>query len=274
MDRQEIGLDAEDDVAENRRVVVIFLRALRGWDQQALAEASGISASSISRYEAGERTPSPEAMAQMARSVGMPPSMLRRMESWVQIARSTIRLKNAVGDSAEATVAKASNYADEMSDFFQAMALLVLSNLKSGEPAPRVQQPRPEHREMALRLWENLEPMAASARRLLVEEDDDYHSWALCELLCAKSLEAEDGEQALELAELAREVAERTSLETEWYYRLSGYAWAHVGNARRRLGDQAGAEEAFAQFQEDWEEGEPRDPGLLDEERVRRVVEG
>jgi tetratricopeptide (TPR) repeat protein len=107
-----------------------------------------------------------------------------------------------------------------------------------------------------------------------VESIRELRNWALCERICAESLELADLDQALELAGLALEIAERARLETAWSKRLQGYAWAHLGNARRRSGDQDGAEEAFNRFHELWEKGEAWEPELLDAERVRRLVEG
>jgi DNA-binding XRE family transcriptional regulator len=42
-----------------------------------------------------------------------------------------------------------------------------------------------------------------------------------------------------------------------WRDRLSGYAWAFVGEARRLAGEPAGAEEAFARSRELWPDGGP-----------------
>ena len=46
-------------------------RALLGWTQQDLADASGVNINSIARYEAGINTPSLEAADKLARALDM-----------------------------------------------------------------------------------------------------------------------------------------------------------------------------------------------------------
>ena len=100
---------------------------------------------------------------------------------------------------------------------------------------------------------------------MLVREVPDFQTVKLCERLCAESereLAAADAGRALELAVLAREVAERVGGTREERARLQGYAWAHIGGARRAAGDRSGAEEAFARARELWEEDAEGDDAL------------
>ncbi|HEV3074032.1 MAG TPA: hypothetical protein VHB47_06395, partial [Thermoanaerobaculia bacterium] len=130
----------------------------------------------------------------------------------------------------------------------------------------------------------------------------EFQSWALCERLCEESarIGTENPAEALEVAELAVEVAlvapvpvgwaavvpaarleepgaqaaqggQATWLAARWPKdserrrdRLSGYAWAFVGEARRLAGDPMGAEEAFRRSRELWPSGAPGEAGLLD----------
>lgn len=46
-------------------------RSLQGMSQQALAEASGVAAAQISRYESGKSSPRPEVVAKMSRAMGV-----------------------------------------------------------------------------------------------------------------------------------------------------------------------------------------------------------
>jgi hypothetical protein len=66
-----------------------------------------------------------------------------------------------------------------------------------------------------------------------------------------------DANRAMERAELAVLVAERLRpgepAEEEWLLGLRALAFAHLGNARRVLGELRGAEEAFARAAELWE---------------------
>jgi tetratricopeptide (TPR) repeat protein len=60
-------------------------------------------------------------------------------------------------------------------------------------------------------------------------------------------------------------VAERCPGSQAWRWRLEGYAWFHVCNARRVNNDLPGAEVALATAKKLWEAGAPGDPGLLAE---------
>jgi tetratricopeptide (TPR) repeat protein len=107
-------------------------------------------------------------------------------------------------------------------------------------------------------------------RRKLVEDAQEFRSWALCELVCAESVKAaaDDAGRAVELAELAVLIADLAPGEETWRWRLQGYAAAHLGNARRVRTDWPGAEEAFDRAAKLWQAGAPGDPGLLPEAQV------
>src|SRR4051812_1588165 len=96
------------DRPEDLRVAVLFLRALRGWDQRELADAAGLSPSSISRYESGELVPSSQALEQIALAVGIPPPMLRRVHHWIRAARATVESTDALDDDVQRVHALAS----------------------------------------------------------------------------------------------------------------------------------------------------------------------
>lgn len=70
---------------------------------------------------------------------------------------------------------------------------------------------------------------------------------------------AQRPEEALELADLALSIAQRAPGEVSWRSRLLGFCWAHVANARRAAGNDAGAAEAFVRARELWRAGsDPR----------------
>jgi tetratricopeptide (TPR) repeat protein len=92
--------------------------------------------------------------------------------------------------------------------------------------------------------------------------------WALCELLCIESQRvcADDPKQAALLVELALELADFAPGEEAWRAKLRGYAWAHIGNARRARGEDLPASEtAFATAEEWWQAGGEVNQGLLEE---------
>jgi tetratricopeptide (TPR) repeat protein len=114
----------------------------------------------------------------------------------------------------------------------------------------------------AAALWKRLERLSFEKQLGVVREMDRFLSWGLCELLCRMSREAapQDATRAVERAELALLVAERLRpgqpAEEEWLLGLRALAWAHLGNARRVLGELRGAAEAFARSAELWEKAE------------------
>jgi tetratricopeptide (TPR) repeat protein len=106
-------------------------------------------------------------------------------------------------------------------------------------------------RKEAPLLLEQLRAMSADQQKALLREDRRFRSWGLCELLCRES-EREalrDPGRAVVLAELAAGLAgsleEWQPAEAAWLDELRAFALAHLGYARRVLGDLRGAAEAF-----------------------------
>jgi transcriptional regulator with XRE-family HTH domain len=104
-------------------------------------------------------------------------------------------------------------------------------------------------REVALAL----ESAAGEVLQRSPNERLRFQDWPLVEKLCTESTRATatDANRALELASIALRIAERT--ESPSSSRIQGYAWAHIGNARRVAGDLAGAEAAFLNAWRLWE---------------------
>jgi len=82
-----------------------------------------------------------------------------------------------------------------------------------------------------------------------LRRDGRFHTWGVCELLLARSLEAgTEPAEAGALATLALAGADRLDRERHAapvVEDLKARAWAAAGEARRRQGDLAGAEEAL-----------------------------
>jgi hypothetical protein len=109
-------------------------------------------------------------------------------------------------------------------------------------------------------LWLELSGLKLKRQKAMVRKAKRFRSWGLAELLCRKSLEAAAGEPAAaeRLAELAVEVAMLVRNfddpdDESWVSLLRGFAWAHLGKARRSLGDFEGAGVAFDEAKELWE---------------------
>lgn len=103
-------------------------------------------------------------------------------------------------------------------------------------------------------LWEALQPLPVVQQHALVRHTRRYRHWGLCELLCEESarLAASEPAVARDRAEvavsLAMALAEWEPLDACGLRALRAFAWAHLGNAQRVLGDLRGAERAFAEM--------------------------
>ena len=250
-----------EELPDELGLIFILFRSMHNWTQGELAEAMGTAPSVISEYENGTRRPSRRAIVRAAKAAGVPVERIDQILPALRSLREIMRAhrhSHAVDPYEEA--------AEKLSRGLEPLAHAAVKSIRP-EPAVRRAPPRVEDREQARGLWERLERHEAETRRLLVEEGEEYRSWALCELLCDKSLE-EVANRALELAELAVFIAERIPGEDAWRSRVQGYAWAHVGNARRRRSDLRGAEEAFSRFRQLWRTTGEVNRALLDEMRV------
>lgn len=113
-------------------------------------------------------------------------------------------------------------------------------------------------RRIAPTLWTELEPLSPDRRMKLIGEDKRFRSWGLAEFLCRKSEEeaAREPEWAIQIAELAVEVSmivkDWCPTEDSWLCELRGYAWAHLSNAHRAMGDFRKAAAAFLKAEEWW----------------------
>jgi tetratricopeptide (TPR) repeat protein len=116
-------------------------------------------------------------------------------------------------------------------------------------------------RAVAPELLEKLDRHEYQKQAGLVRDSPRFQSAGFCECLCAESLKCatENPIRAMELAELAVLVSslleEGQPFEEDWLDELRAYAWAHLGNARRALGEIRSAEDAFVRAEEFWEAG-------------------
>ena len=251
----------DDELPDELGFIFILFRSVHGWTQGELAEAMGTSPSVISEYENGTRRPSRRAIVRAAKAAGV---AVEKIDQILPALRSLGEIMKNHRHSHSADP-----YEEAAGKLSRGLEPLAHAAVQSIRPVPAVRRapPRVEDREQARDLWERLERYEPETRRLLVEEGEEYRNWALCELLCDKSLE-EIANRALELAELAVFIAERIPGEDAWRSRVQGYAWAHVGNARRRRSDLRGAEEAFSRFRQLWRTTEEVYRALLNEMRV------
>jgi tetratricopeptide (TPR) repeat protein len=231
-----------------------------------LADAAGVTRSEISLYEGGHRIPRADTLVRVIAATGLSRLDFERLRMGLRSA-SPPKDHQPESESLEEPTALAAEVADAVSD----TVLLALRDIPSGLLAREdASLPAAADREPAPGRCARLLAQKPAKRRLLVEGTEEFRSWAVAELLCEQSerAAADSAERALELAELARFVAERTPGGEVWRLRLQGYAWAFIGNARRVGGDLRGADRAFAQARTLWEAGAAALPGLLDAARL------
>ena len=243
------------------RLAMILLRSLCYWDQGELAQAARIAPSQISIYDRGERAIPRDVLERIAEAAGFPVPLLD------PLLRSLRSFRAAAGGRSRPE----GKLFDEM---YAGMVEILGEGIKTAVSAIRQDEedfrrrdllPCAGDRQEAEELWQSMIPMTPAQRNVLVDEVDDFQSWALCERVAAESrtVAASDPRQALELAELALRIAGVAPGTETWRRRLQGYAWAHVSQARRVRGDVDGAQEALSTARKLWKAGEPGDPGLL-----------
>lgn len=95
-------------------------------------------------------------------------------------------------------------------------------------------------------LLEDLLSSPPEARAARMEQDEELHTWGLCQLLLRRCRDgfSQEPALALELAQLAIRLTEHlppSAYHEEWVGDLLARAWAHRGNGQRVLGELGGA---------------------------------
>jgi tetratricopeptide (TPR) repeat protein len=238
---------------------LMVVRTAMGRKQGDLAAAMGTTRSVISSYEKGTRKLRREKLALCAERMGFDPADLEPvllLAGWVL----------AMGESAESGDREA---AEE-----RIVGRAVGRVARSGGQAVRLGVRRAlleargrRMRKEAAELWRAVKSLPAHALAVLGEGAREYQTWAFCERVCGESerAAADGAPRALELAEVAVRVAGCVPDSDGRRARVQGYAWAHVGNARRVANDHEGAERAFARCRELRQAGAADEEGFLDD---------
>lgn len=240
---------------QNRSLAVLRIR--KGWSQKELAAATGIRSNLLSDYERGKKL-TRERLDLLLTTMEIQPSKgLRDAKNF--LLEEEIRKPDPPDPESRQIEAIAADSGRLMEDATRSLMTLLTSRGQALEA-----------RQQARSLWVGLKRRDPEQRTLLVEKVAKLRNWALSELLCEESIKAagDSADRALELANLALRVAELIPGDEAWRQRVQGYAWAHVGNARRVKGDLPSADAAFGRFQKLWSAGAIGDPSLLNEARV------
>ncbi|HEX4498605.1 MAG TPA: helix-turn-helix domain-containing protein [Thermoanaerobaculia bacterium] len=239
------------------------MRSALNWNQAELARAAGLPPNAVSDFERGNRAFSVDKLEELAGVMGLSAEAVTQARSFVRSMGRQARAPGYPDEAAESDRRHVERLAVQAGNAVTDFARTLLSSFTAEGRALAF-------RQQARGLWQRLQKRTLAERRSLVEEDPEFRSWALCELICKESIKAaaDNADRARELADLALLIADLAPCEASWRQRLQGYAWAHVSNARRVRGDLPGAEEAIVRADELWKSGAPGDPGLLDEAQV------
>jgi|HubBroStandDraft_3_1064219.scaffolds.fasta_scaffold10610_1 transcriptional regulator with XRE-family HTH domain len=250
-------------------LALAYLRLAKGWKQEELAKAAGTAATTISGYEKGTRAGLDwERLEELAAILGHDGAAIDLMLLAVGgVAPGTGQPE---GGEPEGSAAGGAEQGRRVRGAALRLGLLVAGR---GE-ARMLQLMRARRRERARaeadRRWAELAILAPGDRRFQVERSPALQSEAMCARICAESerAAADDAARALELARLARRVAELAPGEPAAKAALLGYASFFVVNAHRVGADLAAAEAACEEAVALWRAGKPADRELLAEWRV------
>lgn len=234
-----------------------FLRFSRGWTGGDLARAVQASAPLISDYEKGVKTLSRERLEDLVEPMNVPPEAIDAALLALELLDPDPEVPPNPGDL---TPEERRRIVRAAARIAAGVAREIRTGLTAAVRAGRLE----EDRRLAGEVWSVLRQLAPKERRTVVDVAGEHLGWAVCERLCKESEKAgaDKAERAVELAELAVRLAERTSGPEST--QLQGYAWAFVGNARRVQGNLPDADEAFRRSHEMWREGD----SVLDGTRI------
>lgn len=260
----------DDDWTMNGEVLR-YLREMQRKTRKDLALASGEPEAAVYDWERGRVELKLSKLEKLAAALGCLPFQVTGLLTQVRLSREQRRPGGTVPSphASPAPLAAAAKLEALLGELqaLQADALRQLLAAARSEQEARLPQ------LLAPALWGLLKPLELRQRRMAIREAAVYRSWALVALLCAESIRAaaDEAGKAMELAELARELATLLSEEGEspgWRARVTGYAMAHAANALKVQGELPAAEAMFVQAQTMWEAGKGTDPGgRLDEAR-------
>lgn len=240
-------------------LVLLFLRRGQGWSQAELGRAAKINPNLINDYEKGRKSLSRERLEHLISCMALPPETIDRTLERLAANRAA-GLGFAVAGTLTSSHFRTEAVAVQVGHLAAEFSRTALASLAIEAGAMQA-------RNDAARFWSRLEPRPVNERRAVIEEAPNPHTWALTELLCAKSIEAAPNSpaEALELADLAMLAAEHCAGDALLCKRTQGYAWFHVANARRAANGLPRSAAALETALKLWEAGAPGDPGLFDE---------
>jgi transcriptional regulator with XRE-family HTH domain len=242
--------------------VARFFRFARGLSAGQAARILGMKAATLSELERGEEgTLSRDAQEEMLASFDIPPEAI----DFALFAHDLAFSPKPAGSPVDPTPAERRSIdraaAGAAKATLEATRETLTANLRQAKAA--------RHRRQAAARWEILQDLPSRRRRLAVEAERKYWTWALAERLCQESIRAaaHRADEAIGLARLALRVAELAPGSEPWRSSLLGWVWAFVANSLRVQGDLPGSEDGFLRSDRLLEAGESAVLGLLDATR-------
>ncbi len=262
-------------------VIVRLLLSIPEWSQARLAAESGIDQSLISRFQRGTRIPPPEVLNQLAQAVGWSLPFVAHLATAVVRVRE---LRNAppLSDFGAITVdAVYHRVALQVEAGMAEIGRLIWADAERRKRAPRGEPAASDH-EVAEDLWLRLADLDANDRRLLIDFSPVFHLWSFALRLAEESARAA-GEraqdparrtEAVELARLALDVAEKCEVPTSFLACLRAYALGHLAHARRAAGEAKAAKTSWQEAWTLWRDDDPHTAELLPKARLIELEAG
>ncbi len=248
-------------------VALSFLRWVKGWDQETLAAAAGVSLISIKAIEQGVRGASPKTLGPMLASLGVSLETLAEVRALIRRVREEAGgFARPSGGSSSTPSGTLPSAAADLRRELHALLARPATSIRREEGPSTLESSR----LAAPALWERFRTCTEMGQLDLAREAAEFQTPGFVELLCEESRNAagDSAARALHLARCAVAAAEVVPGSEGWRSRLKGYAGAPLANALRVGGDLNQADQAWSRAMELWRAGAGDDCGLLNEARM------
>jgi hypothetical protein len=212
----------------------------------------------ISDYENGKRQLLRERLEYLISWMGLGPERIDSTIAELEEARAAARLQP--GDRFDSRRRRIEAIAAQFGRLAAGFARSALNLLTIGSESLHA------HNQADF-LWRRLKRLKPEERIVVVEEDRQFQQWGLAVHIGWESIKAAPNhpKESLGLAKLALRIAELVPGVQNWRWRLQGYCLGIVSNGYRVCNDLPEARKAGARARQLWDDGEPGDPGLLNE---------
>lgn len=262
-----MNADDPKDLALAEALLVRLLRLRGGKSQKEMAEESGLSPRTLARLEQGDSTPRRQTLNRIARAAGVPFPLVDRL---LDLLRTWRTAESGHLPSSTETGSPAGNITAALAE-----TLKLADDLLAITPGPAPwepgEAPRPEDRHRAEVLWERFIRRDRAQQSRLVRESTAFHLWSFSERLCQESRAsvARSPADALDLAELALDVARRVRGTRSWRARVEAHALHHLAQAHQVCRHPEETATALNRMRQLGNAFSPDDPDLLGDPQER-----